>query len=507
MAIFRDVLPTDFTGDPKDRPEDIAYVREGAKENQQLRARRVLKAAYVEHQGREMTDADFDGWWSGAYGWGPPGIEGLDDWVRGIKHEGDRLKAVAAQKQNGTTPGVPPRTGQAPPGWDQSKWADPEHGTAKYDAAAFLYGLTKPSDIAARVQSDAFQERFPGATFNDKDKIDFGNVTEGGNRVGVIDVLRGADQSRNTSGGLYWNPSGVDSTGRDYTERDDTERDGTERDGTERDGTERDDKTLPWTPPLGSPLFNPPLTQGPPSMGYGMGPGGGGGGTMGQMITPYNPLATYSPVPYTTPDPFRPPAYEAGPTAADMTADPGYQFRLRQGQEALERSGAARGVTNTGGTLRDILDYGQQAASQEYGNVFGRQRDVYDLNERNRFNAYQANYGNAMDAYAMNERNRAGAFATNVGTARDAYAMNVANRFQGYQTNELARWQENQEAEARRSGAYGANLGAYERQQQYGLRAQGQGFDQSFRNWQEQYNQGRLSATDTYNRMYGLATT
>jgi hypothetical protein len=107
----------------------------------------------------------------------------------------------------------------------------------------------------------------------------------------------------------------------------------------------------------------------------------------------------------------------------------------------------------------------------------------------------------------MNERNRAGAFATNVGTARDAYAMNVTNRFQGYQTNELARWQENQEAEARRSGAYGANLGAYERQQQYGLRAQGQGFDQSFRNWQEQYNQGRLSATDTFNRMYPLATT
>ena len=190
-----------------------------------------------------------------------------------------------------------------------------------------------------------------------------------------------------------------------------------------------------------------------------------------------------------------------------MAADPGYQFRLQQGQEALERSGAARGVTNTGGPLRNILDYGQQAASQEYGNVFGRQRDVYDLNERNRFNAYQANYGNALDAYAMNEANRAGAFATNVGTARDAYAMNQANRFQGYQTNELARWQENQEAENRRAAAYAANLGGYERQQQYGLRAQDQAFNQAFRNWQEQYNQGRMNAMDTYNRMYGLSTT
>ena len=252
-----------------------------------------------------------------------------------------------------------------------------------------------------------------------------------------------------------------------------------------------------------------------------MGPGGGGG-TMGQMITPYNPLATYSPTPYTPPAPFQPPSYQGatpfgqdpyaaatpftGPTAADMTADPGYQFRVQQGLDALERSGAARGVSRTGGTIKDFIDYGQQAASQEYGNVFGRQRDVYDLNERNRFNAYQANYGNAMDAYNMNERNRAGAFDRNVGTARDAYAMNEANRYRGYQTIELARWQENQEAEARRSGAYGTNLGAYERQQQQGLRAQGQGFDQAYRTWQEQYNQGRQNAQDTYNRMYGLGT-
>jgi len=84
--------------------------------------------------------------------------------------------------------------------------------------------------------------------------------------------------------------------------------------------------------------------------------------------------------------------------------------------------------------------------------------------------------------------------------------MNERNRYQAYTTNQLARWQQNQEAEARRSGAYTANLGAYERQQQYGLRAQGQAYDQAYRNWVEQYNQGRLNAQDTYNRMYGLST-
>jgi len=564
-----DTLPTDFTGDPDviddddlTEPDDIAadFDRE--------RARETLQAAYREYLGREMTEADFEGWWSGAYGWGRAGIEGLDDWLRGIRHEGDRLKSVAADptvadptETGEDNTGVPDRTGQAPPGWDPTKWADPDHHTVKYDAAAFLYGLTKPSEIDAMVKSAAFQARFPGATFNGKDKIDFGSVTEDGVPVGVIDVLMRSDKEGDTSAGLWWGDTGndpvADPTGADTL---DTRRTGADTLDTRRTGADtrgsgewtRD----AWAEALlnaqggRSPLLNPAATPGPPSMGY------GGGGTMGQMITPYNPLATYSPVPYVPPAPFRPPAYEGatpfqqdpyqaatpfgqdpyaaaapftGPTAADMAADPGYQFRLRQGQEALERSGAARGVTNTGGTLRDILDYGQQAASQEYGNVFGRQRDVYDLNERNRFNAYQANYGNAMDAYAMNEANRfgafdvnaanryrtyamneanrAGAFDRNVGTARDAYAMNQANRFQGYQTNELARWQENQEAEARRSGAYGTNLGAYERQQQQGLRAQGQGFDQAYRNWQEQYNQGRLNAQDTYNRMYGLSTT
>ena len=521
--------PIDPGSEQPDAPPP--YEPPGSRDLDRERARDALQAAYRDHLDREMSEADFEGWWSGQYGWGPRGIEGLPGWLRGIKHEGDRLKGEDKKEDPA---GVPQRTGPAPPGWDQAKWADPDHHTVKYDAAAFLYGLTKPSEIAAMVNSAEFQARFPGATFNDKDKIDFGSVTEDGVPVGVVDVLMRADQGGDTSAGLWWGagPTGG-ATGPTGPAAPGPAAPGPAAPGPAATGPTGPAATGGWTPDAwaaalvnaqgGSPLLNPAATQGPPSMGYGgMGPGGGGG-TMGQMITPYNPLATYSPVPYVPPAPFRPPAYEGatpfeqdpyaaatpfvGPTAADMTADPGYQFRLRQGQEALERSGAARGVTNTGGTLRDILDYGQQAASQEYGNVFGRQRDVYDLNERNRFNAYQANYGNAMDAYNLNARNRAGAFTTNVANARDAYAMNQANRFQGYQTNELARWQENQEAEARRSGAYGANLGAYERQQQYGLRAQDQQFNQAFRNWQEQYNQGRMNATDTYNRMYGLSTT
>jgi hypothetical protein len=491
-------------------------------------AQEQMQAAYLEHLGRDMEDEEFEKWWSGEYEWGDAGIGGLPGWLRGVKHEGDRLKKVAAGPGTGTT-GVPTRTGQAPSGWDQRRWSDPEFHHVKYDVAAFLYGLTKPSDVAAMVRSDRFQARFPGATFDGIDKIDFGptlreNYEAGGDLVGVVDVLMRADQGSDTSGGLWWGTKNLWGAGAQW---------GDEGNGgpgpTGPDLTQGiTDEDNPLSPPD---LTQPPDTLTGPRGGGMMGPGGGGGsmgpggggGTMGQMITPYNPLATYSPMPYTPPPPFRPPAYQGatpfgqdpyaaatpftGPTLDELGADPGYQFRLQQGLDAMERSGAARGISRTGATMKGLFDYGSRSASQEMSNVYGRQRDIYDLNERNRFNAYQANYGNAMDAYNVNERNRAGAFDRNIGTARDAYTMNEENRYRGYTTNEIARLQQNQEAEARRSGAYGTNLGAYERQQQYGLRAQGQGFDQSYRNWQEQFNQQRLNQTTAFNQRYLLGTT
>lgn len=55
-----------------------------------------------------------------------------------------------------------------------------------------------------------------------------------------------------------------------------------------------------------------------------------------------------------------------------ITRDPSYQFRLNQGQESVENSAAARGGALSGNALTAITDYGQQAASQEYGNEWNR---------------------------------------------------------------------------------------------------------------------------------------
>jgi uncharacterized protein YjbJ (UPF0337 family) len=56
----------------------------------------------------------------------------------------------------------------------------------------------------------------------------------------------------------------------------------------------------------------------------------------------------------------------------DPNADPGAQFRMQQGQQALERSAAAHGGSLGGGALKELANYSQGLASQEYQNAFNR---------------------------------------------------------------------------------------------------------------------------------------
>jgi hypothetical protein len=52
--------------------------------------------------------------------------------------------------------------------------------------------------------------------------------------------------------------------------------------------------------------------------------------------------------------------------------DPGYAFRLSEGQKALDRSAAARGGLISGNALKAATRFGQDMGSQEYTNAFNR---------------------------------------------------------------------------------------------------------------------------------------
>ena len=87
-------------------------------------------------------------------------------------------------------------------------------------------------------------------------------------------------------------------------------------------------------------------------------------------------------------------------------ADPGYSFRMSEGLKALDRQAAARGGLMSGAALKAAGRFGQESASQEFGNAYNRYRQnradqlapLSDLmiggtNATNATNTAMGNYG------------------------------------------------------------------------------------------------------------------
>jgi hypothetical protein len=68
-----------------------------------------------------------------------------------------------------------------------------------------------------------------------------------------------------------------------------------------------------------------------------------------------------------------------GASASMLNMDPGYAFRLSEGQKGLERTAAARGGLISGGALKAAQRYGQDMASQEFGNAYNRMAGLASL--------------------------------------------------------------------------------------------------------------------------------
>lgn len=146
----------------------------------------------------------------------------------------------------------------------------------------------------------------------------------------------------------------------------------------------------------------------------GMIPGSGQPGTNGNTagFFPEFQAPTYESGPaYEAPKPFQ------APTMDEALNDPGYQFALQQGQNAIMSNAAARGLAKTGGTLKNLVDYGQQAATQQYGKVYDRAagqyaqnyqmgRDAWQLNAQERAARNEWNYRGGSDAFNAKFRGR-----------------------------------------------------------------------------------------------------
>jgi hypothetical protein len=114
---------------------------------------------------------------------------------------------------------------------------------------------------------------------------------------------------------------------------------------------------------------------------------------------------------------------------SDYKADPGYQFRLSEGQKGIEASAGARGGRYSGATLKALARFNSDQASQEYGNAYNRfQNDV-----SSRFNRLASIAGvgqtanNQVAAAGQNYANNAGQAIQNAGAARASGYVGAAN--------------------------------------------------------------------------------
>lgn len=109
--------------------------------------------------------------------------------------------------------------------------------------------------------------------------------------------------------------------------------------------------------------------------------------------------------------------------------DPGYAFRLSEGQKALDRQAAARGGLISGGALKAAQRYGQEMGSQEYTNAFNR----YQTERNARLNPLQSLAGvgqtstNALGVAGQNYATGAGEAIGQAGQARASGYVGGAN--------------------------------------------------------------------------------
>lgn len=134
------------------------------------------------------------------------------------------------------------------------------------------------------------------------------------------------------------------------------------------------------------------------------------------------------------------------PTSVTEQNDPGYQFRLQQGAQALQNSAAARGGLLSGNTAKALEDYSQNYASNEYGNVYSRAYNEY-ATRYNQFQQNQANEFNRLSSLAGGGQVAAG----QLGQLGQAAANNV-----GYLAGQQGQFLQNAGA-ARASGYIGSN--------------------------------------------------
>ena len=112
------------------------------------------------------------------------------------------------------------------------------------------------------------------------------------------------------------------------------------------------------------------------------------------------------------------------PTDITEQNDPGFKARLKLGADALTNSAAARGGLLTSGTAKNLTNYAQDYASNEYDKVYGRSFNEY-ANKYNIFKQNQTDIYNRLAGVAGVGQQA----ASTLGQLGQASASNIGNLY------------------------------------------------------------------------------
>lgn len=127
------------------------------------------------------------------------------------------------------------------------------------------------------------------------------------------------------------------------------------------------------------------------------------------------------------------------PTIGELEATPGYKFVLDQGLKGLQNSYAARGLANSGASLKGATDYATNLAETTYQ----QQLNNYLKQNQNKYNTYSgyANMGLAPLSALMGAGTTVGQGLgqnyTNIGNAQAGMWNSIGNTFGNLASNGL----------------------------------------------------------------------
>lgn len=108
-------------------------------------------------------------------------------------------------------------------------------------------------------------------------------------------------------------------------------------------------------------------------------------------------------------------------------ASPGYEFVRDEGQRGIERSAAARGMTQSGAAFKELSRFNTGLASQEYGNFYNRLAGIAGAGQQaaqSGAGIYQ-NQGNALAGLALQGGNARASGYVGVGNAINSGIGNI----------------------------------------------------------------------------------